>query len=163
MEQIKHHLSDEILVGYAAGTLSEAFNLLVATHISLCDECRAALGAHESIGGAMLAGDDIAPVSDNALDAVLNMITNSTPKDPIVSQQPTKGNRVFPSPLQDYVGGDLADVSWRAVGGGVRQCVLKTSNDATIRLLSIPGGAEMPDHGHRGTCLLYTSPSPRDS
>ncbi len=38
---IRHHLSDAILMGYAAGSLPEAFNLVAATHISLCDECRA--------------------------------------------------------------------------------------------------------------------------
>ena len=57
---------------------------------------------------------------------------------------------VFPSPLQDYVGGDLTDVKWRRVGKGVKQAILPTSNDASVRLLYIPAGCEMPDHGHHG-------------
>ena len=57
---------------------------------------------------------------------------------------------VFPAPLQDYVGGDLGAVKWRTVGAGVRQAVLKTTNEATVRLLQIPPGVAIPDHGHRG-------------
>ena len=35
----------------------------------------------------------------------------------------------------------------------MKQSVIKTSSAATVRLLSIPAGAAMPDHGHRGTEL----------
>ena len=44
---IKHHLTEQLLMGYAAGTLPEAFNLVVASHISMCDDCRAALAAYD--------------------------------------------------------------------------------------------------------------------
>jgi putative transcriptional regulator len=57
---------------------------------------------------------------------------------------------VFPTPLQDYVGGDLDAVEWRRIGGGVSQAVLETSDRATVRLLRIPAGVAVPDHGHRG-------------
>jgi len=36
---------------------------------------------------------------------------------------------------------------------GVRQAILPTSKAATARLLHIPAGAAVPDHGHRGTEL----------
>jgi len=62
-------------------------------------------------------------------------------------------NTVLPGPLQDYVKGDLDNLKWRKVGGDVSQMVLKTSRDASVRLLRIPAGTAMPDHGHRGTEL----------
>ena len=34
---------------------------------------------------------------------------------------------IFPAPLRDYVGGDLAAVNWRPVGMGVRQAILPTA------------------------------------
>ncbi|MEM1374580.1 MAG: ChrR family anti-sigma-E factor [Pseudomonadota bacterium] len=147
---IKHHLTDELLMGYAAGTLPEAFNLVVATHVSLCDECRARLMEFEAVGGAVL--DDAAEVelSEGALEATLKLIS-SRAKDPIKTVWAQTG--VFPKPLQDYVGGDLSAVTWRRMGGGVKQAVLPTSKDASVRLLFIPAGAEMPDHGHAGTEL----------
>jgi putative transcriptional regulator len=36
---------------------------------------------------------------------------------------------------------------------GVKQAILSTSREATARLLYIPAGASVPDHGHRGTEL----------
>ena len=49
MDQINYHLTDDLLMGYASGILPEAFSLVVATHISLCDECRARLASFEAI------------------------------------------------------------------------------------------------------------------
>jgi putative transcriptional regulator len=60
---------------------------------------------------------------------------------------------IFPAPLADYVGGDLASVRWRRVGGGVKQAILPTGRNASARLLYIPAGVAVPDHGHRGTEL----------
>ncbi|MEM6277104.1 MAG: ChrR family anti-sigma-E factor [Pseudomonadota bacterium] len=147
---IKHHLTDELLIGYAAGTLPEAFSLVVATHVSLCDECRARLMEFEAIGGAVLEDAEEVELSSDALEATLKLISSKA-KDPIKTMRAPRG--VFPKPLQDYVGGDLNDVKWRRVGGGVKQAVLPTSKDASVRLLFIPAGAEMPDHGHAGTEL----------
>ena len=59
----------------------------------------------------------------------------------------------LPSPLAGYVGGGLDAVKWRAVGGGVRQAVLDTSGSSTVRLIYIPSGIAVPEHGHGGTEL----------
>ena len=40
---IKHHLSKKLLMAYSAGQLEEGFALAIATHISMCDQCRAEL------------------------------------------------------------------------------------------------------------------------
>jgi anti-sigma factor ChrR (cupin superfamily) len=34
--KINHHLSDELLLEYAAGNLTEGWSLVVATHMALC-------------------------------------------------------------------------------------------------------------------------------
>ena len=57
--KIKHHLSEDLLMRYSNGTLCEAFSLAVATHISMCDDCRAALESYEAVGGALL--EDLEP------------------------------------------------------------------------------------------------------
>ena len=46
---IRHHLSDPLLMAYSAGQLPEAFSLVVATHVSLCDDCRSRLLAFDAI------------------------------------------------------------------------------------------------------------------
>ncbi len=148
MTDIRHHLTDALLMGYATGTLPEAFSLVVATHVSLCDDCRAQLGAYDAVGGAVMQ-TETAMMADDSLAATLALIARGD-RTPVA--KPHLGG-IFPTPLQDYVGGDLDAVKWRRMGGGVSQALLKTDGGATVRLLRIPGGTAVPDHGHRGTEL----------
>ncbi len=141
---IKHHLSDQLLMGYAAGNLPEAFSLVVATHVSLCDECRARLGAYEAVGGAVLE-TETAEMSEASLEACLARLGQ-----PEAPQKPVPRKGLLPTPLADYVGGDLAQVRWKPLGMGVRQAILPTAKGASARLLYIPAGQSVPDHGHRG-------------
>jgi putative transcriptional regulator len=156
MKTINHHLTDALLIGYSAGTLPEAFNLVVATHISLCDECRSRMHAFDAVGGAVMQEASPVRMSAGSFDAVMARIANdNSPVRPERAHSdagslPRRSEAVFPAPLRDYVGGDLSAVKWRRIGGGVSQAVLKTSSEATVRLLKIPGGVAVPDHGHRG-------------
>lgn len=154
MDSVRHHLNDQLLMAYAAGQLPEAFNLVVATHISLCDECRAQLHAHEAVGGAVLEAQESNSLSVD-MEATLKKIAagdqNSRRNQPI--QINTQKSDIFPAALQKYVGGDADAVKWRSIGMGVKQAILKTSKSATVRLLYIPAGTAVPDHGHRGTEL----------
>jgi putative transcriptional regulator len=148
MTDIRHHLTDQILMAYSTGALPEAFSLVVATHVSLCDDCRAELAACEALGGEVLDGCEEAPLADNSLEMTLALIANDDAR--VAAPQPAPSDAVFPAPLRDYVGGDLDAVKWRSVGGGASQAILKTSKDASVRLLKIPGGVAMPDHSHGG-------------
>jgi putative transcriptional regulator len=151
---ITHHLSDNLLMAYSAGTLPEAFNLAVATHIALCDDCRARLASFDAVGGAVLDGvleDETASTTrmeSGALAATLARIKTAAP----VARSPQRApqNALLPEPLASYVGGDVSQIRWRNLGGGVRQMLIPTSEHATARLLYIPAGAAVPDHGHRG-------------
>ncbi|OYU41213.1 MAG: transcriptional regulator [Pseudorhodobacter sp. PARRP1] len=145
---IRHHLSDPMLIAYAAGNLPEAFSLVVATHVSMCDTCRAQLATFEAVGGAVLAAESAA-LSDGALEAAMARL--GAPEPALAMPKPKHTD--LPAPLLDYIGGSLADVKWRSLGMGVRQAILPTSKGATARLLYIPAGQAVPDHGHRGTEL----------
>lgn len=152
---IRHHISEPLLMAYAAGSLPEAFNLVVATHISLCDACRADLAAMEALGGAILDDETLASaMSDAALDAVLARLggQDAAPK-PVVRREKAMRANDLPAPLVDYLGGDLASVKWQRLGMGVKQAILPTGKGASARLLLIPAGQAVPDHGHRGTEL----------
>ncbi len=134
-------------MAYAAGELPEAFSLVVATHVSLCDDCRAQLGSLESVGGALLETADEVALGEDALARAMARI-EGLPQ--ATRSEPLRSAGVFPAPLADYIGGDLSAVRWRRVGGGVRQAILPTAKDASARLLFIPAGTAVPDHGHRG-------------
>jgi putative transcriptional regulator len=147
MTEIKHHLTDALLMAYSAGTLPEAFNLVVATHVSMCDECRARLAAFDAVGGDVMETVDAVQMNQSSLAETMARIAkmDATPKR--LAKQSD-----LPAPLHDYVG-SLDDVKWRRVGGGVSQAIIKTSRTASVRLLRIPAGTKLPDHGHRGTEL----------
>jgi putative transcriptional regulator len=144
---IRHHLSDQLLMAYSAGDLPEAFNLVVATHVSLCDECRAQLASFDALGGAVLDTSDVAEMSDASLAACLDRIDGLSQA---TARSPLRGAGVFPAPLADYIGGGPDKVKWRPLGKGVKQAILETGKDASARLLYIPAGQAVPDHGHRG-------------
>ena len=148
MSTIRHHLTDDLLMAYSAGALPEAFSLVVATHVSMCDECRAQLDSFDALGGAVLDDCDASPMSDDSLAATMALI--AAQDGAIAAPRTAPKGAVLPEPLRGYVQGGLDSVKWRSVGGGVRQAILKTSKSATVRLLRIPAGAKMPDHGHRG-------------
>lgn len=145
--EINHHVTDALLMSYAAGTLEEGFSLVLAAHISLCDECRARLGSFEAVGGALVDSCGVVEMGDDALDATFALIDAAPDEEGVVKAAP---DSVFPTPLREYVGGDLDKVRWRSVVGGVQQAILKTKGQSKVRLLSIPGGTAIPDHGHRG-------------
>ncbi len=149
MSTIKHHLTDSLLMGYSAGSLPEAFSLLVATHISVCDECRARMAEFDALGGEVMMSTELAEMGAEAFEKTLEALMNDS-SAPVATQRRAG---IFPSPLREYVGGDLDSVRWRKVGGGVRQMILKTDGEATARLLYIPTGVAVPDHGHNGTEL----------
>ncbi len=142
---IKHHLTDDLLMAYSAGQLPEAFSLLVATHLSMCDDCRAHADSFDMIGGALLDDDTTVSMAAESLEQTMSRIAGMSPmpRKPALSAS-------LPAPLLDYIGGDLSSVKWRAIGMGVRQAILPTGKGATVRLLHIPAGQAVPDHGHRG-------------
>ncbi len=133
-------------MGYAAGILPEAFSLVVATQMSISDEARARLASYEAIGGGILEDSDEAEMKPNAFKQALKEIDIPTEKRPL----PPMVEGIFPKPLQKYVGNDLNAIKWKNIGRGVRQAILKTDKHATARLIYIPAGTAMPNHGHNG-------------
>lgn len=147
---ITHHLNDKLLMAYAAGTLPEAFNLVVATHLSICDDCRAHAASFDAIGAALVdTATAPAPMGAQSFaDTMARIKAQASQPDYPASR--AAGCAVLPAPLRDYVGGGVDAVKWRNIGGGVRQAILPTSSKASARLLYIPAGMAVPDHGHRG-------------
>ena len=134
--------------------------MVVATHISLCDECRAALGSYDTIGGLLLENGilETDDTKDSGLDqallpdlqATMALIKSSVPAKDVAPQVRSDDT---PAPLAAYIGDRLDNIKWKPVGMGVKQSILKTSAEATARLLFIPAGVAVPNHGHNGTEL----------
>ncbi|MDO6732859.1 ChrR family anti-sigma-E factor [Marinovum sp. 2_MG-2023] len=145
MSQIHHHIPEPMLMAYAAGTLEHSFALLVAAHVSMCDDCRSALGAHEAVGGALLEQHPEQAVSARMKDALFAQLDDTPKQEPEV----TYGRSgVFPGPVMQALKGQPP--RWKSVGGGVRQTLLHADAAGSVRLLYIAPGRAVPDHGHNG-------------
>jgi putative transcriptional regulator len=145
MNAIRHHIPDDLLMGYAAGALPQAFDLVVATHVSLSDEARARLAGFEEVGGAVLSELEECEVGEDSLEKTMAKISGMAP-----TPKPRLSQGVFPKPLQDIVGGDEDAVTWKNVGMGAKQAVICSEDGASARLMFIPAGQAMPQHGHNG-------------
>ena len=76
MNTINHHLTDAIMMAYSAGSLPEAFELVIATHISLCDECRSRMHEFDAIGGSVMEQSDVAELDEGSFESTMARITN---------------------------------------------------------------------------------------
>jgi putative transcriptional regulator len=142
---VKHVLNEQLAMGYAAGVLPEAFDIVVAAHLSLSDESRALVSSYEAVGACLMEECESVDMKSNALASTLERIKKSD----IVVERPN-AKSVLPEPIQQYFGGDVDKVKWKSLGGGVKQAILRTDKKAQARLLYIPAGQSVPDHGHRG-------------
>ena len=152
---VSHHVGEELLLAYAAGTLDEATSLLVATHLALCPRCRADLDLAEAVGGALIeCAEPGGAGGGTVLDALASVPGEGGARRLPPAPPAVRAAYVLPQPLRGYAGGDSGTLAWRAVGGGIRQVPLTPRGPgAAARLLSIPAGRSVPDHGHRGSEL----------
>ncbi len=141
MTEPAHHAPDAMLAAYAAGTLPYPFAVVVAAHVSLCDECRARLGAHLVLGGLVLEGLAPAALAATTRAHVLAALDAEGPAAPPLTS-------VYPAPLQELIGPGAP--RWRALGFGAKQAILWRGPAGSLRLLSIPAGQAVAEHSHRG-------------
>lgn len=142
MIQIHHHIPDDMLEAYRAGTLPHAFGVVVAAHLSLCDQCRAEQEADDMIGGALLKSAAGAALRPDARDRMMAAL--DTPPPPPLP----RASGVFPAAVMREMGG--RPPRWRMLGGGIRQQLLTADHEGSLRLLYIPPGKAVPEHGHKG-------------
>lgn len=151
-----HHLSDELLLDYAAGSLDEATSLLVASHLTLCATCRARLLQLESLGGEMLARIEPVALSETAMDTALALLDRGEEMGPAQGLPlPANDNPVLPRVMQQYLAGDLDSITWKPLGMGVetREVTLSQPGSQPGKrafLLRVAAGRSIPQHSHEG-------------
>ena len=101
MIEAKHHIPNEILVAYSTGTLPEAFSIIVACHISLCDKCRVEVEALDAVGGAILTNQEKIDVDEDSFLKTMELISNSNEK---ILETEKSSKSIYPNPLKNYIG-----------------------------------------------------------
>ena len=149
--KINHHPADELLLGYAAGATSEAFSLVIATHLALCPTCRCVVAQAESVGGAMLESATPVPLNPGALDSVLSRLDEPAPPPPDDPAKSTSKNAAgVPEPLRSYVGGDFDAVPWTKITQDIAFKLVMKTGDMRAHLVRSKAGHGVGTHAHRG-------------
>lgn len=166
---INHHLDDATLFSYVAGSLSQGMALVVASHISICDDCRARVAEIEAIGGALL--DDIVidnlstEMNDSTLEQALacldeegssTLSTNVIDQDQIATSTVTSklvSPSEVPEPLRSYIGNSLDDIAWKRFTPGFYYFDVFSEGPGMCRLLKVAAGKSILPHSHRGNEL----------
>ena len=158
-----HHPDEDLLVSYAGGAADEARALIVATHLAFCAQCREAVALMERMGGALLEGTTPVALAGNALERALTRLDGIEPferprrapsRAGAEARAEATHNDFTPAVLRHYLGGDLRDVRWRAMGPNLAYAPLFRRGGTKVRLLRGAPGADPGRHSHRG--LEYT-------
>ena len=160
---IHHHLNDDMILAYAAGSLSVGHALVVACHLELCPHCAARLAEAEAVGGALIEDCDSAALSDDLFDRLLADLDEVAPDAPdapdaaeMLAPPPVEpkpaGASLMPHLLSGVIGPDMNAIRWRTAGPGVKQFVipLEGGQGETVRLLKLAPGFVTPEHSHHG-------------
>jgi putative transcriptional regulator len=144
---IKHHPTDITLGAFASGTLDEAHALVVATHISLCAQCRNATAEFECVAGEMLQELPPATMRPDALSRALTGLDDKQDKV-AASASPKNSDIRLPAPLDAYDRGP-----WRWLGRGIQFCAVDVPADSDTRVFMLKAGPgiRLPHHKHTGT------------
>jgi putative transcriptional regulator len=151
---IHHHPDDSTLLSYAAGSLSDAFEILVRCHLHNCSGCRQRISEAELLAGSLLA--DIKPTPVSSRDQFLSRLehegNNIHPLETQINNGSTAFRAPLPSALQRFLDKSDNQLEWKSLVPGVKQIKLETSTD-NLKLLKISPGICIPDHSHKGSEL----------
>jgi putative transcriptional regulator len=114
-----HHPCCNTLLRHAAGTLSPAMHLLIATHLTYCPQCRQELQAYESQAGL---GLELLPPEELDVSCLNNLLTKIDESGPIACIDVTIPIHIvhtyrYPEPLQPFVGITGEHIRWEQSQG----------------------------------------------
>lgn len=154
---IKHHPTDSMLAGFAAGTLDHGQHVAIATHLISCTHCRAFTRAIEQTGGAVLTRLAPASMSVNALQQAETRLTESSGASAVAAAAPAEAEidvEGLPEFVRRYRFGRW---TWIAPSVHVRSIALPHASETRVFLLKSGPGTRMLQHTHTGiemTCVL---------
>jgi putative transcriptional regulator len=145
---IIHHPSDATLAAFASGHLDQARGLVVATHLSLCAQCRNTVRAFEHVGGVLLADLDPPAMSAGALERAVAQLDQPEKALPAVRAPQAEILGDLPAPLSQHALGP-----WRWIGRSLQWRSVDVSSDEGVRvfMLKAAPGIRLPRHRHTGT------------
>lgn len=146
MMEREGHPATETLKDYAFGALAEGMELLVASHLTFCPQCRKTVSGFEALAAAAMP-EAPAGLDAPSLDATLEMLDMDAPPAPrIFADQ----DSIFPTALQRHVPGQVDEIRWSRRLPGLYECQLDGFEGEKVSLLKALPGTKMLHHTHEG-------------
>ena len=152
MNALRHTVSEERLLAYAAGGLSPPEAVVVAAHLSFRPETAAFARRLQAVGGQVLSEVAPVPMGENALAEAL--ARTEVDADAARPSPPLNDMPQLPEPLRRL---PLGPWRWMGPGVRVRDVHGPREGDCRVILLEIQPGCTTPRHTHGGvelTCVL---------
>ncbi|MDB5526717.1 MAG: transcriptional regulator [Rhizobium sp.] len=148
-----HNASDELLLAYAAGQLSPAPSLVVASHLAMSEASAERLAAFEQLGGALLDEQPMGDVAPDLFERMMARLDMPAQEDQIRIPRDHSSLDIgveLPAPLAERRIG-----KWRTVAPGIRFATVDVAEDPKYKvlLLRVGPGRALPQHGHTGSEL----------
>lgn len=163
----KDEVISALLLDYVTGALDRPLEILVETHISLNSQSAKQLRMLMQLGGVLLEECEPVSLSEGALDAVMQEISDledtdtqnqasaTSTQDNIVTFTPPSNatsTTHLPRPLADYIPDLSCDKSWRRISKGLSQCrITFNGTEVEANIYRIAPGTAIPVHSHEGT------------
>lgn len=152
-----HHLTDETLQDYAAGSLESSMETLIACHLTVCRHCRAKATLADNIGGELFEQIDSAPVCLSSAD-LLKQARRAQPVQAAAPSSPGYVNSAgVPRPLARLLPTKLEELNWRRIAPGIKQINLSDQprHTGAFMLLHLAPGVVLSAHSHNDRELTY--------
>lgn len=164
----RHHLDDATVLSYASGALSEAMVVVATTHLEACAHCRDRLHDADTIGGLLMAQQQLPEkvVDASRLDGLratmLQELENPSKSavdfdvdlhvDDAAAAMASDPD-LLPTPLHAYFGKHYSGLRWRWVGPGMHCIRAPKASGGNLIMLKIAPGRSLPVHSHGGSEL----------
>ncbi len=153
---VSHHLADETLQDYAAGSLSSPMETLVACHLTVCQHCRDRASIADHIGGSLFEEFEAVDVSLSASDllAQANVMPAHSAPSASPAANPVSG---VPRPLARLLNDPLEELDWKRIAPGIKQYNLSDQHRrfGAFKLLHLAPGVVLSAHSHNDRELTY--------
>jgi putative transcriptional regulator len=151
---IFHHPDDSTLLSYAAGSLSEAFEILVSCHLQNCPVCCERIGEAEILAGSLLSAVQPKPVGrrEQFMAMLDNVGDNIHPIETALNECDTLYRSPLPKTLQQCLEQGPEKLAWQSLVPGVQQIKLEDV-EGNLKLLKIAADTSIPTHTHQGSEL----------
>jgi putative transcriptional regulator len=140
------HAPTELIADYAAGSLSPGMQLLVASHLSLCPDCRDRAARVEALGGALFAEVEPVAPSPGCLARALARIACCGAETAAARRRDGR----LPEPIRLRLPASIGALPWRPLLPGLAEWRLEGFASEAVGLMRGRPGTRMLAPGHCG-------------